>query len=58
MARVRKLAQQPKRFDQRTKGMSPEEKQALKDLVAIYKTPQDSFVDSFESQDLQDPPGG
>ena len=56
MAHVRKLAQQPKRFDQRAKGMTPEEKQALKDLVAMYKKPEESFVDSFESQDLEDPP--
>jgi hypothetical protein len=53
MAHVRKLAQQPKRFDQRTKCMSPEEKQALKDLVAMYKKPEDSFVDSFDAEDVQ-----
>ena len=39
MAHVRRLAQQPKRFDQRSTGMSPEEKQALKDLVAMYEKP-------------------
>jgi hypothetical protein len=56
MAHVRKLAQQPKRFDQRTKGLSPEEKQALKDLVAMHKKSEGNFVDNFESQDLENPP--
>ena len=27
----------------------------MKDLVAIYKKPEDSFVDSFESEDVQRP---
>jgi hypothetical protein len=58
MAHVRKLAQQPKRLDQRTKGLTPEEKQALKELLAMYKKSEGSFVDKFESQDLEDPPGG
>jgi len=56
MAHVRKLAQQPKRFDQRTKGLTPEEKQALKELLAMYKKSEGSFVDKFESQDLEDRP--
>jgi hypothetical protein len=56
MAHVRKLARQPKRFDQRTKGLTPEEKEALKELLAMYKQSEGSFVDKFESQDLEDPP--
>ena len=58
VAHVRKLAQQPKRLDQRTKCLTPEEKQALKELLAMYKKSKGSFVDMFESQDLEDPPGG
>jgi len=56
MAHVRKLAQQPKRFDQRTKGLTPEEKEALKEILAMYKQSEGSFVDKFESQDLEDRP--
>ena len=37
MAHIRKLAQQPRRYEQRTRSMSKEEKQTLKDLVAMYK---------------------
>jgi hypothetical protein len=51
MAHVRKLSQQPRRFDQRTRGLSQEEKQTLKDLVAMHKKPEDAFVDSFEPED-------
>ena len=36
MAHVRKLAQQPKRFDQRTKGLTPKEKEALKEILVLY----------------------
>ena len=56
MAHIRKLGQQPKRFDQRTKGLSKEEKHTLKDRVAMYKKPEGSFVDIFESLDVQEPP--
>ena len=55
MAHLRKLAQQPGRFEQRTRGTSKEEKHTLQGLVAMYKKPEDSFVDSFESEDLQTP---
>ena len=55
IAHLRKLAQQPRRFEQRTRGMSKEDKLTLKDLVAMYKNPEDSFVDSFESEDVQTP---
>ena len=55
MAHVRKLAQQPRRFEQRTRGMSKEETQSLKDLVAMYKKPEDNFVNSFESEDVPTP---
>ena len=51
----RKLAQQSRRFEQRTRGASKEETQALKDHVAMYKKPEDSFVNSFESKDAQTP---
>ena len=50
-----KLGQQPRRYEQRTKGMSKEETQALKDLVAMYKKAEDSCVDSFDAEDVQRP---
>ena len=55
MAHVRKLAKQARRFEQRTKGMSNEETQSLKDLVAMYKKPEDNCVNNFESEDVQTP---
>jgi hypothetical protein len=55
MAHLRKLARQPRNIEQRTRGMSKEEKQTLKDLVAIYKKPEDSFEDSFDADDAQRP---
>ena len=55
MAHLTRLAQQPRRFEQRTRGMSKHEKQTLMDLVAMYKKPDDSFVDSFESEAAQRP---
>ena len=42
----KKLAHQPRRFEQRTKDMTKAEKQTLKDLVAMYKKPEDNFVDN------------
>ena len=44
MAHLRILAQQPGRFEQRTRGMSKEETDI-----------EDNFVDSFESEDVQTP---
>ena len=37
MAHIRKLSQQPRRYEQRTRCMSKEDKQTLKDLVAMHK---------------------
>jgi hypothetical protein len=53
MAHIRKLAQQPRRYEQRTRGMSQGEKLTSKDFVAMYKKPEDSFVDSVEAEDAQ-----
>ena len=33
--------------------MSKEEKHTLKDLVAMYKKPEDNFVDSFQCRQTQ-----
>ena len=58
MAYVRKLAQQPRRFEQRTRAMSKEEKQTLQDLVGMYKK-QTTVVWTVSSQRMcTQPPGG
>jgi len=36
--------------------LTPEEKEALKEILAMYKQSEGSFVDKFESQDLEDRP--
>ena len=50
-----KLPQQPKMYEQRTRGMSKEEKQSLKDLVAMYKKAEDNIVDSVDAEGVQRP---
>ena len=51
--RKRKLPQQPRRYEQRTRGMSKEEKQTLKDLVATYKKAEVCLLDSLQCRVAQ-----
>ena len=53
MGHCRLMVQQPKKFEQRARFMSCEEKDKLKELLALYKqpTPGEVFVDSQDTED-------
>ena len=53
MGHCRLMVQQPKKFEQRARFMSCEEKGKLKELLALYKqpTPGEVFVDSQDTED-------
>ena len=58
MAHLRKLAQQPIRFEQRIRGMSKEEKQTLKNLVAMYRNKRTAMWTVASQRLCRQPPGG
>ena len=49
------MAQQPKKFEQRARFMSCEEKDELKELLSLYKQPKlgEVFVDSQDTEDSE-----
>ena len=53
MGHCRLMVQQPKKFEQRSKLLSSEAKQQLKELLALYKEPKigEVFVDSQDAED-------
>ena len=53
MGHCRLMVQQPKKFEQRSKLLSSEAKQQLKELLALYKEPKigEVFVDPQDAED-------